>query len=229
MEERNLTEFSVLNTFAVPIITRKMAGAQAANAALRQAILAREASEPGMKRSNADGWHSDQTLLTWPEVEGTGLRGWIDEAARQVARLALRDPNKAVDIGYEAQGWANINRHGNYNLVHTHPGAQWSMVYYVDIGVPEQGHRLNGVFEFRDPRQRATEFPGFDFGRALNIVPEAGLFMAFPAWLEHMVHPFYGSGERISIAINVRFTKFQFRDLTPAERQAQPVPAGGAG
>ncbi len=100
------------------------------------------------------------------------------------------------------------------------------MVNYVDLGNPEPGNRLNGVLELRDQRQRAAEFPGYDFGQTLNIAPEAGLFLTFPAWVEHMVHPFYGTGERISIAINVRFTKFQFRDLTPAEQQSQPLPAG---
>ena len=27
--------------------------------------------------------------------------------------------------------------------------------------------------------------------------------LVFPAWIEHGVHPFYGEGHRISIAINV--------------------------
>jgi hypothetical protein len=27
--------------------------------------------------------------------------------------------------------------------------------------------------------------------------------VVFPSWLKHMVHPYYGSGERISVAFNV--------------------------
>lgn len=216
--------FNLMPLFAVPLITRKIADTAAINAGLRRAVLAREAAGPGMTRSNADGWHSEQNLLVWPEPEIAQLKAWIDEGARHVARVAIGGRNKAIDIGYEAQGWANINRHGHYNMVHSHPGAHWSMVYYVDVGQPEPGHKHNGAFEFRDPRNRAAETPGFDFGRAVRVAPEAGLFMIFPAWVEHMVHPYYGQGERISLAINLRFSKFEFRDLSPLDGQAAVGP-----
>lgn len=216
--------FAVQGLFVVPLISRTLTETAAINAALARLILARERSEPGMTRSNADGWHSQQTLLTWPEPEIAEIRKWIDEAARHISLLTLRgDRTKAVDIAYEAQGWANVSRDGNYNVAHTHPNSQWSMVYYVKTGEPAPGHRLNGVIEFRDPRHRATEFPGFDFGHAWRVTPEPGLFLAFPAWLEHMVHPFFGSSERISLAINVRFTKFAVR---PLDAPGGVLPAG---
>ena len=55
--------FNMMPLFAVPLITWKIADTAAINAGLRRAVLAREAAGPGMTRSNADGWHSEQNLL----------------------------------------------------------------------------------------------------------------------------------------------------------------------
>ena len=35
------------------------------------------------------------------------------------------------------------------------------------------------------------------------ITPIPGLMVLFPSWLNHLVHPFFGAGERISIAFNI--------------------------
>lgn len=218
--------FQVQTLFPLPLMVRTIADAAATNDALRRIVLAREKDEVGMTRSNADGWHSETTLLTWPDPEIATVRKWIDEATRELSLVAIRaDAKKAVDIAYEAQGWANVNRNGNYNAVHTHPNSQWSMVYYVSTGEIEPGHRMNGLIEFRDPRPAAVAFPGFDFGQTWRVTPQAGLFLIFPAWLEHMVHPFFGKGERISLAINVRFTKFNIRDRDAPAAAPAATPA----
>ena len=36
-----------------------------------------------------------------------------------------------------------------------------------------------------------------------TVRPQTGLIVMFPSWLQHAVRPFYGSGTRISIAINL--------------------------
>jgi hypothetical protein len=40
------------------------------------------------------------------------------------------------------------------------------------------------------------------------VDPLPGLMVMFPGWLKHMVHPFFGSGERISISFNL-YVQFQ--------------------
>ena len=67
---------------------------------------------------------------------------------------------------------------------------------------------MNGKIELRDPRPAASASPedkyfGYTFGAGLLIEPEPSMLLAFPAWLDHCVHPFFGRGERISIAVNV--------------------------
>ena len=43
-------------------------------------------------------------------------------------------------VRYRAYGWANINRPGDYNMLHVHPGNHWSVVYYVATGRLNPGH-----------------------------------------------------------------------------------------
>ena len=138
----------------------------------------------------------------------------VEEAAVQLSSLSFQKP---VVLEYIAEGWANVNRNGDYNSAHHHANDQWAIVYYVACGEREPGRAMNGKLELRDPRPatpfvRAT-FPGFTFGQGILIEPEPGLLVGFPGWLEHFVHPFFGRGERISLAINVRIKSVQ----APAE------------
>jgi hypothetical protein len=57
-------------------------------------------------------------------------------------------------------------------------------------------------------------------GRYL-IDPAPGLMIVFPSWLKHMVHPYYGTGERISVAFNVEVEE-KSAESTPAEATRAP-------
>jgi uncharacterized protein (TIGR02466 family) len=197
--------------FNVPLLVKNMPDAEQTNAGLRRLILAREQREPGTRRSNSGGWHSDDSLMRWPEPEIATLRGWIDAAVRHISALPMREKAETLQLAYRASGWANVNRHGDYNLPHSHANNHWAVVYYVAVGEEEAGHAHNGRLELRDPRAAASygRLPGFMFGRAITITPKPGLMVVFPAWLEHWVHPFYGTGERISIAVNIEVTKYE--------------------
>jgi len=119
-----------------------------------------------------------------------------------IATRGAQAPNR---VAYKAYGWANVNESGHYNTLHMHPGNQWSVVYYVRTGTLSSDAPLNGRLELRDPRPAAefARMPGFTCGQPLLVIPQPGLMVAFPAWIEHGVHPYYGEGPRISIAINV--------------------------
>ncbi len=213
-------------TFGVPILAQTVANGAAVNDGLRRAILAREQRDRGARKSNAGGWHSEETLLTWPDPEIGVLKGWIDSAVQRISRLPVRNNPENVRLAYRATGWANVNRDGHYNTQHVHSGSHWAVVYYVAVGEEQPGHAFNGMLELRDPRPAAVHgrLPGFMFGRALTFRPHPGLLVVFPAWIEHWVHPFHGMGERISIAINVDITKYEV-DGPPAG--SQPPPKSG--
>jgi uncharacterized protein (TIGR02466 family) len=203
-------------TFGVPVMIHMVPGAAAFNDGLRRVILARESGDAGRSKSNAGGWHSDETLLSWPEPEIVALKGWIDDAVRKICRLPLGEKADALRLAYTARAWANVNRSGHYNVAHVHAGSHWSVVYYVAVGVEAPGHPYNGLLELKDPRPAAVfgRLPAFMFGRHLSIRPQPGMLVLFPAWIEHWVHPFVGSGERISIAVNIDVTRY---DVGPGQ------------
>ena len=41
------------------------------------------------------------------------------------------------------------------------------------------------------------------FPQHLQVQPKVGMIIVFPKWLQHMVYPFYGKGERTSISANI--------------------------
>jgi uncharacterized protein (TIGR02466 family) len=130
-------------------------------------------------------------------------------AMLRMAALSTEEPDLSkVDIQYVAGAWANVNRHGAYNDAHIHPDCDWSCVYYVDCGQPDEGWERNGLFELHDPRTLAqsSKLGGYGFARSMLIDPEPGKLIMFPSWMAHSVHPFYGSGDRVSIAANIKVT-----------------------
>ena len=51
----------------------------------------------------------------------------------------------------------------------------------------------------------------------LKIKPEVGVLWAFPSWLNHMVWPFSGDGERRTISMNV--SMWTPEQLDPASKE----------
>jgi len=197
------------SAFGTPISIRMVAGAENINAGLAPAILARREKDQGNRISNVGGWQSRSDVLEWPEPAVRLLLDEVDRSVQLVSGLpnllATRGTQSADRVAYKAYGWANVNASGNYNVLHMHPGNQWSVVYYIATGTPNPELPMNGRLELRDPRPAAqfARMPGFTSGQPLLISPAPGLMVVFPAWIEHGVHPYYGDGLRISIAINV--------------------------
>jgi uncharacterized protein (TIGR02466 family) len=106
-------------------------------------------------------------------------------------------------------GWANVARHSHYHSLHNHPNCLWSSSYYVSAGEPDPDTPFNGRLELIDPRTGAnTLLPENNMLQARYVIaPTPGLMVLFPSWLNHLVHPFFGQGTRISIAFNVMTTE----------------------
>jgi uncharacterized protein (TIGR02466 family) len=194
--------------FCTPLAMRKLASAVALNVGLERAILRRRGEHQGNAISNIGGWQSLPDLLDWPEPEVKQFAAELDRTVHQIwsfAPILAPGAPPPAPVKYQAYGWANVNEKGDYNSLHVHPGTHLSVVYYVATGRPDPDTPTNGRLELRDPRPAAgfSRPPGLNFGQAALIRPQAGLMVAFPAWIEHWVHPFQGHGQRISIAINV--------------------------
>ncbi len=96
----------------------------------------------------------------------------------------------------------------DFNEMHTHPGATWSGVYYVDHG--ESHPDTDGTaIQLSDPNPARTNlfFPEL-LCQNIHFRPSPGLMILFPSYIPHAVPPHRGDRPRISIAFNVRKEPF---------------------
>jgi hypothetical protein len=99
-------------------------------------------------------------------------------------------------------------------IVHELDGAETlnaELGQYVRVSKGEGGQLV-----LHDPRMPELRMhaPGVHFAKMgpevkAEIKPKAGLLILFPAWLSHSVEPWEGSGDRISVAMNIRAGKLQ--------------------
>jgi uncharacterized protein (TIGR02466 family) len=165
--------------------------------------------EPGnaIRRSNHGGWHYASNLFERPEPVVADFRDQMEQHV-QAFLNALRPAARHREDRFRLYGWINVNRAGDHNVLHCHPGCFLSATYYVDVPPAMKG----GEIVFRDPRGPAVamyetvgiELPWVGLGVGIPFAPATGHLLLFPSWLEHRVEPFEGPGERISIAFNVR-------------------------
>lgn len=114
--------------------------------------------------------------------------------------------------------WANIQRPGDYNPVHTHSGHIAGTAF---LKVPHKISKdrrieqlskqekisLDGSLNFVYGRSWSIE--EFSLGGSYRVDPKVGEGYIFPCWLNHTVYPFKGNPElkendRISIAWNYK-------------------------
>lgn len=96
--------------------------------------------------------------------------------------------------------WVVSQREKDFNPVHRHGGRLSGIVY---LKVPRQinrGRRPEGWLEFVYGRSKPETL---DFNGNRTVLPAVGDLYLFPAWLQHLVYPFYGRGERRSLSFNI--------------------------
>jgi uncharacterized protein (TIGR02466 family) len=121
----------VLRLFSTPLVMADLPEADQLNPRLVKLILERAETDPGTRHSNLGGWQSSWDMQEWggPPVKK------VLRAARSLANSMTVDrEGKPVTVRWKANCWANVNRSGQANEFHTHPGAFWSGCYYVDDG-----------------------------------------------------------------------------------------------
>lgn len=208
----------VVPLFATPIVIYDVPDAPALNVELRRAIEQREQSHPSTHHSNLGGWQSTWDMDRWGGAPAVKLLAIVRNVANRVTTDRKGAAGNGPHPGYFAvtwhgNMWANVNRAGHANEYHSHPGAFWSGVYYVDDGGISADPSLGGELEFMDPRGPlpAMNAPhlgyampgGLTAGATEKIQPKPGRMVLFPAWMMHQVRPYLGAEVRISIAFNL--------------------------
>ncbi len=211
MADEQVADIDIRNSlsmvFATPVVVHDWPNSESLNDDLRELILRSESEDAnnGIKRSNSGGWQSAGNFIIWKEPCVDIFRQRIEKVVTGLLQELIRDlgTNRSFKILIDA--WANVNRNGDYNIVHTHPNCMYSGVYYVAPGKPDPSVPHSGLLEMLDPREASN------YIQVPNTVLDArnfydnfpGRMLLWPSWVKHMVHPFVGQGERISIAFNV--------------------------
>lgn len=94
--------------------------------------------------------------------------------------------------------WANVNKPGSRNSIHSHKPAQFSACYYLQA-------KGTGGIKFLNPSNIMAECnPGSPFIRDYMILPNDGDLLLWPAWIPHEVETNFSSKERINLAFDLK-------------------------
>lgn len=199
--------------FGVPLLSILWPDVGDLNRRLSQLILGKERCERGTQHSNVGGWQSDCNLDTWSNPAVTSLLEMINQGVAQLSTQISEESQSCGGVpGWSVCAWANVNRRGNFNVVHHHNGsgrAFWAGVYYVEVGryTSSQGGALVLRSTSADAQianlTRAPESLRKRFKHEVTIQPVPGLLLIFPSWLEHWVTPHSSEEPRVSVAFNI--------------------------
>ena len=161
-----------------------------------------EKSEHGVEKTNFGGWQSHDELYVHDEF------GWLIDQIMRLSNEVAPEYDSAL-VFNNGHLWANVNRAGNFNAMHTHPNSLLSGVVYLQTSGSEQG-----VIEFMDCREGSptTHWQGFSgFAQSTpftegvhSVAPKEGTILFFPGWLKHWVSPNLSDTERVSLSFNIR-------------------------
>tara|TARA_Y100001937_G_C6947804_1_gene253240 strand:- start:36 stop:617 length:582 start_codon:yes stop_codon:yes gene_type:complete len=160
--------------------------------------------DPGVKKTNRNGWHSTTEMHKIPV-----FKPLIDELFIMMEDIWQEEwLDKEPILG---NMWANINPPGGYNRPHVHPNSHFSGVYY--IKAPQN----SGQIVFNEPRlgahmvmpSRKKGRPPKHLWREVQLDPIEGRILIFPSWLWHNVEPNLSNDIRISVSFN--FIQYGFQ------------------
>ena len=155
--------------FSVPVLSHVWDDCEAMNEALLQAIFKQEKISPGQEKSNAGGWHSTEDLQNWTGQAGKDLLERIFEAVNHATSLLFQQNKPDTGFTWGISIWANVNRQGEHNRMHIHPGSTWSGVYYVDVGSAAAFSNFTGLVEDVNLERNTVKVMVTIFGRATPV------------------------------------------------------------
>lgn len=206
--------------FAVPFAFDQHPDPGRLNAELRALFLLREAE--GVRHANPNPntlrngqlFESHFDLFTWPEPCIRQLQDFcLSSLLRTVGTLNGYEPATLRRFEITTDAWFHITRRNGFFGIHNHPMASWSAVYCVSPGRNDPDQPDSGALSFINPHSTKMMYvdPGvtglkrpFSWANlGYHLVP--GQLVMFPSWVLHQVMPYFGEGERITVALNCTF------------------------
>ena len=201
MEEKNLYKL-----FPQPVFKFKLNNYEEHNKDLLKYIYdLYNKDKIGVQRSNVNGWHSKSFIMS---KKDTPPFKFFQETKRYVLEVFKKygwkyDPNN-VRL---TEMWAIINKKNNLNTAHTHPNNYLSAAYYVKVS------KNCGTIKFLNPNSISRErHPLIEKDTDLNkntveIIPNEGDLLIFPAYLTHSVNRNMSGEDRVVISFNIDILK----------------------
>src|ERR1044071_1364128 len=90
------------------------------------------------RRTNAGGWHYAFDLFELKEPVVEQFRNVMEQHV-QAFLNRFRSPERKKKDKFLLRGWINVNRAGDFNTLHSHPGCFLSATYYVKVPSPLRG------------------------------------------------------------------------------------------
>jgi uncharacterized protein (TIGR02466 family) len=168
-------------------LQRTLPGHERANREFEHLILEREAANRNLTTD-----YLEESLFGIKNPAIDWLRQCIHKSTLDYCGRAGVD----YPIDWSLQGWANVNRLGDYHDPHNHPYAYLSGTYYIrvpDSRAPLPRGAVNMTAIKGDP-QIEPEF---------TVSPKPGMILMWPAFLMHYVHPNLSEEPRISVSFNL--------------------------
>jgi len=123
----------------------------------------------------------------------------LNARALALSQQLIGEEGAVIDLS-----WANVYRHGDYALPHSHERTAASLVYSVDPGDGDPADQFAGQLMFVDPRVDAC----CGIRRGSVTTPQMplmtpGTMVLFPSPFVHCVNPYMGTRPRITLAWNI--------------------------
>jgi uncharacterized protein (TIGR02466 family) len=213
----------------VPLATHLCPDAANINPTLARVFRAMRATEalnnPDCQAVTQGFYASNDQLLKRVDLpEFKQLIQFFAHSLQQTVSAVNKDtwPKEKISLQLEILGcWFQIQNGMAFHDVHTHGNCSWSGVYYVQIdrtekriSHPAMGEQ-NGVTRFYGPYSQWQAGAHMDIGNAylqkntLDVEPEEGKLVLFPAYLPHKALPYEGDLDRIIVSFNAQLHAVQ--------------------
>ena len=194
--------YKVTNIFPVPIHQFDVNGFdEIQNELIDYAYDLKKKYPEGNLLSNRGGW---QSHLFEVKNEDDVLQNFIINCLSGF-------PVITESTNIKVKAWVNINKPGNYNVKHNHPGVDLAGVLWIKC--PENC----GEIAFDNPTdfQSHNEINSYtsDFTNQNNLhhcylfYPTEGRILVFPSHLNHLVQENKSNEDRISVSFNIKLRK----------------------
>lgn len=202
----------------VPLAVHRFERAAEVNDVLARVFLAMRATDP---QAPAGRFYAsaDDLLRRIDLPEFQALLQFIAASIQATAQQANAGvwPAGRHGLQLELTGvWFQIQNGAAFHDIHTHGNCSWSGVYYVQIDPPAQRQAhpelgaLNGATRFYSPMFPLLGGAHIDMGNAflqqatLDVSPNEGDLVLFPAFLPHKAMPYAGERDRIIVSFNAQ-------------------------